>query len=321
MPRYVIVGCLTIDHIIRGSGGEPVIQIGGDGYYGAAGARIWSGDVGIASVIPSTYPREFIDRLADSGIDTSGIVRMNHKKGFEGTIEYRDDGSRVLGAATGVFKFLQDYLPWLLSLAAGPYWEKVSPQAELVPESYLDARGVFLASMAYRNQAACLERFHRRAGTVVIDPPPLMPWVKHGTVPVGLADLSLADYVLPSEQETCEYWGDGISPDEAAERYFGLGASCVVLKMGEKGARVYERRTGSPREIPVFRTKAVDVTGAGDSFGGGFMVGIAETGDPVKAACYGAVSASFVVEGFGADHTLKVSRQDAEERLAKIMNG
>ncbi|MCC8166228.1 MAG: PfkB family carbohydrate kinase, partial [Planctomycetes bacterium] len=49
-------------------------------------------------------------------------------------------------------------------------------------------------------------------------------------------------------------------------------------------------------------------TGAGDSFCGGFLVGLRETGDAVEAALYGTVSSSFVVEGFGAEHTYAVTR-------------
>jgi len=44
-------------------------------------------------------------------------------------------------------------------------------------------------------------------------------------------------------------------------------------------------------------------------------VGLSETRDPVRAALYGAVSASFVIEGFGALHGLGVTRAQAEERL------
>ena len=49
------------------------------------------------------------------------------------------------------------------------------------------------------------------------------------------------------------------------------------------------------------------------------MVGLAETGDPVKAACYGAVSASFIIEGYGADYALGVTRDQAEDRLKKLL--
>jgi hypothetical protein len=47
-------------------------------------------------------------------------------------------------------------------------------------------------------------------------------------------------------------------------------------------------------------------------------VGFAETGNALKAALYGTVSASFIIEGFGGLHALNVSRQQAESRLNRI---
>jgi ribokinase len=43
-----------------------------------------------------------------------------------------------------------------------------------------------------------------------------------------------------------------------------------------------------------------------------------ETGDPVLACCYGSVSASFVLQGFGALHALQHSRKDAESRVEQL---
>jgi hypothetical protein len=51
--------------------------------------------------------------------------------------------------------------------------------------------------------------------------------------------------------------------------------------------------------IPSRHPQVVDTTGAGNCFLGGFAVGLLETGDPVKAAHYGAVAASFVVQQLG----------------------
>ena len=64
--------------------------------------------------------------------------------------------------------------------------------------------------------------------------------------------------------------------------------------------------------------KVVDTTGAGDAFCGGFQVGLFETGDPVQAALYGAVSASFVIEEFSPTHACLVNPQNARKRLVKI---
>jgi ribokinase len=59
----------------------------------------------------------------------------------------------------------------------------------------------------------------------------------------------------------------------------------------------------------------VDVTGAGNAYCGGFLVGLAETGDLGQAGRYGAVSASFALEQFGATFALEGLRARAEQRL------
>jgi hypothetical protein len=48
------------------------------------------------------------------------------------------------------------------------------------------------------------------------------------------------------------------------------------------------------------------------------MVGYQETGDPLLAGCYGAVSASFVLQGFGALYALQFSRAQADARLSEL---
>jgi ribokinase len=129
--------------------------------------------------------------------------------------------------------------------------------------------------------------------------------------------LRWAGAFLPSEQEVelllgkCDAW-------QAAHRFAQAGPSVVVIKAGSMGSLVYDRHRTRRWVIPAYPTKVVDVTGAGDAYCGGFMVGYAETLDPVMAGCYGAVSASFVLEGYGALYALRYSRAQAEERLAAL---
>ena len=67
--------------------------------------------------------------------------------------------------------------------------------------------------------------------------------------------------------------------------------------------------------LPVFATKVLDPTGAGDAYCGGFGIGLCQLDDPVSAGLYGTVAASFVIEGFGADHALRYGPPDARRRL------
>ena len=70
--------------------------------------------------------------------------------------------------------------------------------------------------------------------------------------------------------------------------------------------------------VPAYPSRVVDVTGAGDAYCGGFLVGLTETGDPLEAALRGSVSASLTVEGTGALHALGGTQAQLQARLAEL---
>ena len=51
------------------------------------------------------------------------------------------------------------------------------------------------------------------------------------------------------------------------------------------------------------------------------MAGLILDKDPVKAAAYGAVSASFIVESLGAQCPAHYTAQEAERRLEELLAG
>lgn len=78
--------------------------------------------------------------------------------------------------------------------------------------------------------------------------------------------------------------------------------SLVVLTEYRDGSTVYRRRPDSEIEtvpIPPRPATEVDPTGAGDIFATAFLLRLDETGDPLDAARYANVTASFGVEGQG----------------------
>lgn len=132
--------------------------------------------------------------------------------------------------------------------------------------------------------------------------------------------LSLLRWVrvfLPSRQEVESLMGAGDLWDSARE-FAGAGPAVVVIKDGPNGSLVYDRAGDRCWTVPVHVGEVVDVTGAGDAYCGGFLVGYAETDDPLMAACYGTVSASFVLEGHGGLFGLRYTREDAELRLGQV---
>jgi len=66
-----------------------------------------------------------------------------------------------------------------------------------------------------------------------------------------------------------------------------------------------------------------DPTGAGDSFAGGFMGYIAQTGDLSdanlrRAVVVGSAMGSFAVEKFSVKRLVEISKQDVESRVAEF---
>ncbi|OGO10630.1 MAG: hypothetical protein A2Z66_05100 [Chloroflexi bacterium RBG_13_66_10] len=317
MPRFITIGGSSIASLDFANGRHIQAQYGGNAAYSAAGMHVWTESIGIVTSVGSKFPQSEFDRLSDAGIDVSGVRRRNSSREFEIHISYDRDGKRLYEPPRGVLGFLQRAAPGVLGLMAGPMWRSLVPQSEDIPPDYFQAEGAMVCASEPATQAKIAEAMRGRVKTIVLDPPPLV-LRPHGAVPKGLVDLSIPDFVMPSEQELFEYFGDGIPPEDGARRLQSLGARNVVVKLGERGSMVFDEARRAWRVVPIYRTRVVDPTGAGDAFGGGFLVGLVETGDPLQAALYGTISASFVIEGEGGTAALERARPQAEARLKEL---
>ena len=89
------------------------------------------------------------------------------------------------------------------------------------------------------------------------------------------------DYVTPNETEAEFFTGVHIETQEdaekAAEKFIEMGAKNVVITLGSAGA-FYSNGTETIM-IPPIKVQAVDTTGAGDAFNGGFAAAIANGAD------------------------------------------
>ena len=93
------------------------------------------------------------------------------------------------------------------------------------------------------------------------------------------AVLAFADIFLSTTDEAMLLTDTG-STDEAIERISRLGPSTIVIRQKEH-YRVVAPNLES--EIPVFKVRAVDTSGAGDAFSGGFLTGLLK-GWPLERA-------------------------------------
>jgi sugar/nucleoside kinase (ribokinase family) len=89
----------------------------------------------------------------------------------------------------------------------------------------------------------------------------------------------------------------GVEPEEAI---FELSERCevAVVKLGSRGSIVRSRGVTHP--IPVYPVKAIDSTGAGDAYAGGFLHGLVRGYDLVRCGHIGSRVAAETVTQAGA---------------------
>lgn len=98
-------------------------------------------------------------------------------------------------------------------------------------------------------------------------------------------------------KETAELFGLSI-PEEAAEHLLSLGVKLAAIKLGEKGSYV---ATGNENyKCPAFQVKAVDTTGAGDSYTAGLIYGWSNGMSLRSAALTGSLLGALAASVYGA---------------------
>lgn len=106
---------------------------------------------------------------------------------------------------------------------------------------------------------------------------------------------------------------EDINHDENLARCYAESVKTVVLTRNSDGADVYH--AGQVTRVAPRPALQVDPTGAGDIFAAAFLVYLHESGNPIKAARFANVTASFGVEG--TSYTSIPTRRQVDAYLAE----
>lgn len=99
-------------------------------------------------------------------------------------------------------------------------------------------------------------------------------------------------YITPNEIECAQLFGDNI--DSILEKY----PNKMIVTLGSDGARYFDGEY--PIHVPGYMTKAVDTTGAGDTFNGALAYALTEGQSLDEAVYFANIAASLSVEKLGA---------------------
>lgn len=124
-------------------------------------------------------------------------------------------------------------------------------------------------------------------------------WMK-----VMTSSLPYLDYFLPSYEEAVELSGK-TDPEEIADVFLSMGPRIVVIKLGKDGCLI-KTKDGEKYSIPTYsRIKAVDTTGAGDSFCAGFLTAVVEGKSLFDCGKFGNAVGTHCVMAKGASTGIK----------------
>lgn len=120
--------------------------------------------------------------------------------------------------------------------------------------------------------------------------------------------LPMIDYIFPNDAEAAYFSGKKEIADMAAY-FLNMGIKHVIIKAGPEGSFVFgEQEQFRMKALPV---KAIDATGAGDNYVGGFLSGLLQGFSLYKCSQYGTVCAAACVGKIGAGGGVQ-SREEAD---------
>jgi sugar/nucleoside kinase (ribokinase family) len=286
----VVLGNLLLDDVVLPDGRTRMGEPGGAVLYASLGASLWGIRVGVVTWKGSDYPAWALEALAARGVDLAG-ARPLGRSGLRTWLLYEGSRRRVVHHLES------------------PTHEEASPTAELIPESWREARAFHLAPVPFAIQKGLLDSLAGWPDALVtVDP--YLP-LRADTLPDWREAIEGADVLILGEDEM-ELEGD---PRQLLRALTAGRLRRVLFKQGASGGLAYDAGEDRFHDWQARAVRVVDPTGAGDAFAGGVLAGWLTGEDLEGAIARGVVSASFALEDWGPATLLSATPESARARL------
>jgi sugar/nucleoside kinase (ribokinase family) len=292
------VGTVAFDDI-ETPFGKAERTVGGACTYISLAASYFKPDIRLVSVIGDDFPQETLDLLSARGVNLAGLqVRKGERSFFWAGRYHRDLNSRdTLDTQLNV---LADFDP-------------------VLPEEYRQSDFVMLGNLTPAVQLRVIEQMNRRPRLVAMDT--MNFWMD--TAMDSLKEvLKQVDCLIINDEEAKQLSGE-LSLVKAASLIMEMGPRYLVIKKGEHGALLFfEDKLFFAPALPL--AEVFDPTGAGDTFAGGFIGYLSQTGDlsfdnMKRAVIFGSAMASFCVERFGIERLRHLSGLEIKSRVERFV--
>lgn len=139
-------------------------------------------------------------------------------------------------------------------------------------------------------------------------------------IPLPKSLLSKVSIVTPNEHEAETLTGIKVdcreNAEKAADKLLEMGVKTVLITMGKEG--VFVKHENRSEMISSIEVDAIDTTGAGDAFNGGFVTALSEGKDIFEAALFGNIVGALSVTKLGTAPAMP--NRDEIDKVLRSLN-
>lgn len=289
-----MIGSVALDSV-ETPYGKVDSALGGSASYGSVAASYFA-PTALVAVVGKDFPAKYLRLFKRRRVDLSGLTVEDgetfHWSGF-----YETTMAQAFTNTTCLNVF-----------------EKFRP--ELTPDQARQ-RFVFLANIDPALQEYVVNQLVN-PDLVVLDT--MNFWIE-GSKQQLTRVIKRSTVLLMNEEEARQYC-ETRSLVKAGQQLLKLGPRSVVIKKGEHGSLIFQKE--GIFAVPAFPLRRMkDPTGAGDTFAGSLTGYVARLGKATdenvrRAVLVGTAMASFVVEDFSLNRTMRVQPKEFQERIASL---
>lgn len=276
----LIVGAVLIDNLIFADGSRRENVPGGAGLYALAGAALFVPDPVLVTGTGEDLPQTFGPWMMRNGLSQRGL-RFADAHAPRNILQYAADGgrtetpvfgqqhfSRIEPNAADVARFAQTVRSLYVFRNTDGFWDEL----EDIPFA---RRPVTLWEIALD---ACQPQNRARIETIL------------SRVDALSINLDEARRILAVSDE-----------DAIVSKLIEWPVRTIFLRLGERGS--YAIADGAVTFVPSAPANAIDVTGGGNAYSGGALIGLAIGQSARAAAVMGTVAASYAISQYGPPET------------------
>lgn len=292
------VGTVAFDQIETPLGKAEKI-VGGAATYISLAASYFNKDINLVSVVGDDFPNTELEYMKSRGIKLEGLQIKEGEKSFFWAGRYHDNMNK------------RDTLDTQLNVLAD-----FDP---VLPDSYKNSEFLMLGNLTPDVQMRVIEQMEHRPKLIAMDT--MNFWMDIAMDRLKEV-ISKIDVLIINDEEARQLSGD-YSLVTAAATIMNMGPKYLIIKKGEHGALLFhDQDIFFAPALPL--AEVFDPTGAGDTFAGGFMGYISQSGDisfenMKRGVIFGSAMASFCVEKFGIEKLKGLTNADIKNRVSRFV--